>query len=76
MDLLALLKAIVGLASVLANYMNNKKLMDAGEALAILEGLEHAKQTIRKATEARASALADFDKRDGLPNESDPNLRD
>jgi len=73
---LAVLKAILGLAGSLAAYLNNKQLLDAGEAQAIVKSLNHAKETINKATAARNKATSDFDDANGLPNNDDPNLRD
>lgn len=73
---LAILKTLLSLANNLTQYLNDKQLLKAGEAQAIKQGLESGIVIIEKATKARRDALRDFDKRDGLPDETDPNLRD
>lgn len=76
MNWLALLKVLLGLANSLTAYLNNKQLIDAGEAQAISEGLQNAQDAVQKAREARRTAVREFDKRDGVPDDEDPNLRD
>ena len=76
MNFVSLLRAILGLASTLANYLQSKQLMDAGEAQAVIKSLEHAQNAITKANKARDISEHDFDARDGVPDDSDPNLRD
>lgn len=76
MNWLAMLRALLGLASSLTTYLQNKQLLEAGEAQAIAEGLKNAQAAITKARKARRDAVADFDKRDGVPDDNDPNLRD
>lgn len=76
MSWIALLKGILGIASSLTAYINNKQLMDAGEAKAIARQLESSINVLDKAQKARRAAVADFDARDGVPDEQDPNLRD
>lgn len=56
MNAIAILKLFLSLASQIATYINNKKLMEAGEAKAILEGLKEADSIIAKAKEARVNA--------------------
>jgi len=54
--MIKLLSAILSLASAIANYLKDKQLMDAGEAKAILKGLNDADKAIAKANVARANA--------------------
>lgn len=76
MSWLALLKAILGFASALTGYLRDKQLMDAGEAKAIVKQLESSLDAVERARAARRNAVADFDKRNGVPDDNDPNLRD
>lgn len=76
MGWLAFLRALLGLAGTVASYLSNKQLLDAGEAKAIAEGLDNANKALQKAYDARSGAVADFDERDGVPDDNDPNLRD
>jgi hypothetical protein len=76
MNWLAILRALLGLASSLTTYLQNKQLIEAGEAQAIVEGLKNAQDAITRARKARRDAVADFDKHDGMPDNNDPNLRD
>ena len=76
MSLLALLQAVLGLAGSLTAYLKDKQLLDAGEALAISKGLQDAQTSILKAKQARITANSKFDKSDGVPDDTDPNLRD
>lgn len=46
MNYLALLKGLVTLVSSIAQYLRDKKLIDAGVAQAVLEGLEDANKAI------------------------------
>lgn len=76
MTWLAILQAILGFAQSIATYLNNSQLITAGEAQAILKGIQNAQTAIDKARGARAAANRKFDERDGLPDDDDPNLRD
>ncbi len=76
MNLVGLLKAVLRFASALTEYLRNRELLEAGEAKAIAEGLKNANEAIEKARRARRNAVRDFDKRDGVPDDNDPNLRD
>ena len=76
MSWVAILRALLSLSSSVAAYVQEKQLLEAGEAKAIAEGLRNAQIAINKARKARDAANTDFDKRDGVPDESDPNLRD
>lgn len=72
--LVEILRALLSLASNLTSYLQQKQLLDAGEALAINKGLQDAKDTVNKAREARTAITSNND--DELFNEDDPNLRD
>lgn len=76
MNWLAILRALLGFASTLTEYLRNRELLEAGEAKAIAEGLSNANEAIERARRARRNAVRDFDKRDGVPDDEDPNLRD
>lgn len=76
MNWLAILRALLGLASSLTSYLQEKQLIEAGEAKAIAEGLKNAQAATEKARKARRDALRKFDKSGGLPDDDDPNLRD
>jgi len=76
MNWLALLKGLLALSNSLTEYLRNKQLIDAGEAQAISEGLQNAQDAVQKAREDRRPGVREFDKRDGVPDDEDPNLRD
>lgn len=76
MNSMAILKILLSLASSVAQYMQNKQLLEAGKAQAILQGIKDAREITKTANAARSDAVAKFDERAGLPDESDPNLRD
>jgi hypothetical protein len=62
-----LLKALLTLASSLASYMHDKKLMDAGAAQAILKGVNDANEAIATANAARNAH--------SVPESTDPDNR-
>jgi hypothetical protein len=66
---ISLAKLFLSLASAVIQYMNNKQLLEAGEAKAVLEGITHANEAIARARSARANA-------DSLPDEADKYNRD
>lgn len=74
MSWLALLKAVLGFARALTTYMNNKQLMDAGEAKAIARQLDSSLNALQRAKDARKRAVAEYDT-NGV-RDDDPNLRD
>lgn len=65
MFLPSLIKAILSLASSLAQYAHDKQLMDAGEAKAIIEGLKDVQNKMAIARNAVANV-------DSLPVDDDP----
>lgn len=70
------LRTLLSLAAAVATYVQQRQLIDAGRAEEINRALVHANENIKKANSARDAAEREFDKRDGVPDESDPNLRD
>jgi hypothetical protein len=72
----SLLRTLLGIAASVATYVQQRQLMDAGRAEQINKALSHANENIKKANRARDAAERDFDKRDGVPDNDDPNLRD
>jgi hypothetical protein len=68
MNILTLIKAFISLASSLAQYAHDKKMMDAGEAQAILEGLKDVQNKMVIARDAVANV-------DSVPIDKDPNNR-
>ena len=75
-SLLPLFAALLDFLSGFGQYLANKSLLNAGEAQAVLKGLQDATEAIKNARRARAGALSEFDSLDGVPDEDDPNLRD
>lgn len=76
MGWVTLLQALLSVARVVAEYLRDKQLMDAGEAKAIVAQLKGSLDAIERANKARANAVNTFDKSNGVPNDKDPNLRD
>lgn len=76
MTLLKLLRALLGLANTLASYLQERQLIEAGEAKAIAEGYKNAEDAIMRAKAARTDSNTKFNDSDGVPDEDDPNLRD
>lgn len=56
MNIVSIIKLVLSLASSLAQYAHDKKLMDAGAAQSVLEGLKNANEAIYRANAARADA--------------------
>jgi len=73
---LRILEAVLGFARALAEYVERKQLMDAGEAKAIASQLESSANVLRNARMARDNAVSNFDDNGGVPDDEDPNLRD
>lgn len=68
MPILTFLKLLLTIASSLAKYASEKKLMDAGAAEAVLKGVRDADEAVDRANLARKSG--------GVPVDDDPNNRD
>lgn len=73
---LRILEAVLGFARALADYVERKQLMDAGEAKAIASQLESSLNAVQRAKSARGVAVDKFDASNGVPDDTDPNLRD
>lgn len=73
---ISILLAVVKVAGSLTSYLQQKKLIEAGEANIINKNLKDALHVIETANKARDTALADFDRNNGVPDPSDKNLRD
>jgi hypothetical protein len=67
---LALLTGLLKLAAIIAGFVQQKKLLEAGEALAIKKSLEETNARLEKARGARSRAAAS-----GM-SDDDPYLRD
>lgn len=65
MNALTLLKGLVSLVTSVANYLRDKRLMDAGAAESVLKGLNDANDAINRANAARANA-------NSVPIDQDP----
>jgi len=70
MNWLALLAALLKLAHVIAGLVQQRKQMEAGEAIATLKALEETNARVEKARAARRAAAAS-----GM-SDDDPYLRD
>jgi hypothetical protein len=70
MSWLALLTGLLKLASIIAGFVQQKKLLEAGEAIAIKKSLEETNARLERARAARARAAAT-----GM-SDDDPYLRD
>lgn len=76
MNWLAILQFFLRISASIASYMQSRQLMEAGKAEQIVQNLKEAQNAIKKANKARTSAEHNFDKRDGVPDDKDPYLRD
>lgn len=70
MSWVALLTGLLKLANVIANIVQQKNLLEAGEAIAIKNALEETNARVEKARAARAAAAAS-----GM-RDDDPYIRD
>lgn len=70
MSWLALLTGLLKLAAIVAGIVQSKKLLEAGEAIAIKKSLEETNVRVEKARAARAVAAAT-----GM-RDDDPYIRD
>lgn len=59
MNLLSVLKGLLTLANLIAKYLNDKQLLEAGEYKQIAKSNEEALNAIRKAQDARANLKHD-----------------
>lgn len=63
-------------ASELLNYAQSRKAVAEAEAAIVARALKESLDALDKAKSARADAERRFDESGGVPDESDPNLRD
>ena len=61
---------------LVANYLHDNKMMQAGAHKLIVESIERASDEVDNAIFAGEHAARRFDDNDGLPDNTDPNLRD
>lgn len=76
MTWVTILRLLLSLANTVATYVRDRKLLEQGEANAILAQLKGSVDALDRATKARDAATAKFDDTGGVPDEQDPNLRD
>lgn len=76
MGLLSLLQVILQFAGALTGYLQQRRTIELAQSEVIKNGLEVALDTIKKANEARKLATDRFDATGGVPDSTDPNLRD
>tara|TARA_R100000152_G_C6782307_1_gene219775 strand:- start:18167 stop:18385 length:219 start_codon:yes stop_codon:yes gene_type:complete len=72
--MIRLVNLLLGLAASLVSYLDKRQLLEAGEAIAIKEGIQHAQDQVEKAKQARADAVRRYDEH-GM-SDDDPNRRD
>lgn len=63
MTILGLLQALLSLANVVATFMHDRQLLDAGAAKATLAGIRSAQDAVVRATAARDRVSADLQQR-------------
>jgi len=71
-SILAILQALLSIAGTLSEYAKNKKLMDAGAATSVAEGLKNAMGAVEKARALRDSVKHDADSVRNDPDNRDP----
>lgn len=74
--MISLFVLILQVAKIVLGYLETKQLLDAGEAKEIARNLNASLEITSKGKRFRDAALDEFDKRGGVPDERDPNLRD
>lgn len=76
MSWLAIIKLLITLAVALLEQARRRQTISDAEAAVMLRALKESQDAADRATRARDDALRDFDDRGGVPDDSDPNLRD
>lgn len=76
MTIIALLQYIFRFAGAIVGYMQQRQIVDNAQAAIIAKNLESSLATLTEAINARDAAIAKFRASGGVPDESDPNLRD
>lgn len=76
MGWLSIIRTILSLTGSLVTFLNNRKLLAAGEAKAIKHQLDNSNEVLQKVLKARRDARKHITNSDSLLDENDPNLRD
>lgn len=76
MTWLGFLTLVLQLANGIVGMMERRSLMKAGEAEGLRKSLEASLAQVKRAKDAKDSAIGKFDKSGGVPDDKDPNLRD
>ncbi|MEI2387625.1 hypothetical protein [Breoghania sp. JC706] len=76
MTWLKIILAALSLLRKFVGFLGDRQLLDAGAAEAIAAQLEASRDAANKAEAASDAAIARFDASGGVPDDSDPNLRD
>lgn len=73
---LSILKLLLTLINNLLQYLQNKKVIDNWQAHHIKKRTSDIEKIINEAKQIRRAANDKFDESDGVPDDSDSNLRD
>lgn len=76
MTWLNVLLALLKIAGSLTDYLQQRRIIEGAQAELLKKQLEAASEIVTTTNKARADAAARFDAAGGVPDESDPNLRD
>lgn len=76
MGWLTMLRILLTLSSKIMDYMRQRELLSVAESAILARNLEESIHALDRVEKARSDALREHDARGGVPDESDPNLRD
>jgi len=76
MSWLTLLQILLSLSSAIMDYMRQRELLNLADSAILARNLEESIRVLQRVSSARDAALREHDARNGVPDESDPNLRD
>jgi hypothetical protein len=76
MGWVGVVKLLLSFAIAVMRHVKEKQLIESAQAEVLLKQLEESNELLRNARAARDDALDDFDRHNGMPDDSDPNLRD
>lgn len=76
MTWLAVIRLVFSLANTLLTYVQQRQLITAGEAKQLAKDLERSLALLDKIRKAGDDAASKFDNANGVPDDTDPNLRD
>lgn len=68
--------ALVSIVASLIRWAETRKILEAHDAKAMAQILKGSIHVLDRVEQARNTALREFDARNGMPDDSDPNLRD